>query len=89
MEVIGGGDYNSDGTDDYIIAAPQSSEDFGRVFLLDGTQLDEADKADGVTDGVIDVAEIPGLANSYFWEPRPSETRSTAPSAGPPISEAS
>jgi hypothetical protein len=22
LEVIGGGDYNSDGTDDYIIAAP-------------------------------------------------------------------
>ncbi len=70
VSVASAGDVDGDGLDDLLIGAtgegpvPQA----GAVYLVAGADLAAADAADGTTDGVISLANIPGQENSYLLQ---------------------
>jgi subtilase family serine protease len=55
-----GGDINGDGRVDILIRSTDA-------YILSGTELSNADAADGLTDGVIALANIAGQTNSYHF----------------------
>ncbi len=59
------GDVNGDGHTDFLIGAPGQNETTGAVYLVSGATLDEADSADGIMDGRIDLAENAARADSW------------------------
>ena len=64
--VSSAGDVNGDGHTDFLIGAPGHNGDTGAGYLVSGATLDEADSADGIMDGRIDLAE--NAARSDSWK---------------------
>jgi hypothetical protein len=60
-------DINDDGTLDYIIggSADVSNSIGAQVYVLSGLDLADADAADGTTDQIIDLSNVPAQSGSY------------------------
>lgn len=58
------GDVDGDGLDDFLIGAPEFGHS-GEVYLLLAADLDDADLADGVADGEINLSLLGGIGGSY------------------------
>lgn len=58
------GDVDGDGRDDFLIGAPEFGHS-GEVYLLLAADLDDADLADGVADGEINLSLLGGIGGSY------------------------
>ena len=63
--VSSAGDVNGDGHTDFLIGAGSHKGNRGAVYLVSGATLEEADSADGIMDGRIDLAENAARADSW------------------------
>lgn len=62
--VASAGDIDGDGVGDMLIGASGIAES-GAVYLVSGASLPAADEADGTADGIIDLGNVPPLANCW------------------------
>ena len=66
------GDWNGDGREDLVIGAPyrrvpgQPHRAAGAVYLVDGANLARLDGADGRSDGVVELANVPDSLGSWL-----------------------
>ncbi len=74
------GDISGDGLPEFLIGAPEENGSTsvrrrGAVYLVSPADLSAADAADGTTDGVVGLANIPAQANSWKFVGEGAEER--------------
>ena len=68
------GDVNSDGSTDFLIGAPRYGDDSrGAAYLVSGSGLANADSADGLTDGRINLGRIAERDGSWKFTGEPGD----------------
>ena len=63
------GDFNADGHRDIAVGVPLAKDagtEVGHIYVLSTSDLSNADGADGMADGTIDLSRIPSQSNSWL-----------------------